>query len=485
MAKKRKDGEGTLRLRKDGRWEGRIIIGYDEKDKAITKTVTARSKRACETKLKELRTKHAPAIGVSRRQAKPDMKLADWLDMWYKLYVKPKSKIGTHMQYETFIYQHINPRIGEIPLSKLTQEDIQTFLSNEKKNGRLALRNVYGAGMSDSSVRKMGIIISSALRKATEQKLLRSNPAKGTKLPPKKQAEIHILTHEQFRNLLLQAKEDGAYEIILLELSTGVRRGELCGLKWDDLNFSTGALRISRQIIRTENGLEESSLKTKESERTVYLPDTVLQVMRELKEKTDSPWIFPSPRDSAKPRDPKALRKKVINVMEHAGITGVRFHDLRHTFATYALEYGMDVKTVSMIIGHSSVTTTLNTYSHITSEMEKKAAEKIEGGIGSSDAFEEHEAKLPEPEKRERLKPFKPYKRKYRRSGTGGIYKLNDHLYEGRYTPTNAQGKREPHNVYAQTYEECEQKLNAMIEEVKARIKKEKGARKEQSNINS
>ncbi len=136
------------------------------------------------------------------------MKLADWLDMWYKLYVKPKSKIGTHMQYETFIYQHINPRIGEIPLSKLTQEDIRTFLSNEKKNGRLTLRDVYGAGMSDSSVRKMGIIISSALRKATEQKLLRSNPAKGTKLPPKKQAEIHILTHEQFRNLLLQSKED-------------------------------------------------------------------------------------------------------------------------------------------------------------------------------------------------------------------------------------------------------------------------------------
>ena len=123
------------------------------------------------------------------------MKLADWLDMWYKLYVKPKSKIGTHMQYETFIYQHINPRIGEIPLSKLTQEDIQTFLSNEKKNGRLALRNVYGAGMSDSSVRKMGIIISSALRKATEQKLLRSNPAKGTKLPPKKQAERNRLRY--------------------------------------------------------------------------------------------------------------------------------------------------------------------------------------------------------------------------------------------------------------------------------------------------
>ena len=477
--KKRKDGEGTLRLRNDGRWEGRIIIGYDEKDKAITKTVTARSKRACETKLKELREEYAPAAGVSKRQAKPDMKLGEWIDMWYKLYIKPQTKITTYRQYENFIYHHIIPQIGEIPLSKLTQNDIQTFLGQEKKNGRLTMRDRHGTGMSDTSVRKMGIIISSSLRKAVEQKLLRSNPAKGTKLPAKKAREMRVLTHEEIRNLLIQAKEDRAYEMILLELSTGLRRGEICGLKWEDLNFSTGALRVSRQIIRTENGLEEMPLKTKESERTVYLPENVLRVLTELKERTDSMWMFPSPSDSSKPRNPKALRNKIIKVMEHAGITGVRFHDLRHTFATTALEYGMDIKTLSMIIGHTSVATKLNTYSHITTEMQRKAAEKIEHGIGTSDAYEEHEAKLPEPEKRDKPKPFKPRKRKYRRSGTGGIYKLNDHLYEGRYTPTNASGKREPHNLYAKTYEECEQKLNAMIAEVKASIKAEKEVRSE------
>ena len=480
--KKRKDGEGMLRLRKDGRWEGRIIIGYDEKDKAITKTVTARSKRACETKLKELREEYAPAAGVSKRQAKPDMKLGEWIDMWYKLYIKPQTKITTHRQYENFIYHHIIPQIGDIPLSKLTQNDIQTFLGQEKKNGRLTMRDRHGTGMSDTSVRKMGIIISSSLRKAVEQKLLRSNPAKGTKLPAKKAREMRVLTHEEIRNLLIQAKEDRAYEMILLELNTGLRRGELCGLKWEDLNFSTGALRVSRQIIRTENGLEEMPLKTKQSERTVFLPESVMNVLAQLRERTDSMWIFPSPSNSSKPRDPKALRNKIIKLMEHAGITGVRFHDLRHTFATTALEYGMDIKTLSMIIGHTSVATTLDTYSHITNEMQKKAAEKIELGIGTSDAYEEHEAKLPEPEKRDKPKPFKPRKSKYRRSGTGGIYKLNDQLFEGRYTPTNAQGKREPHNVYAKTYEECEQKLNAMIEEVKARIKSEKEARKGQKS---
>ena len=102
--------------------------------------------------------------------------------------------------------------------------------------------------------------------------------------------------------------------------------------------------------------------------------------------------------------------------------------------------------------------------------------------IGNGEAYEEREAKLPEPKKRERLDPYEPYKGKFRRSGTGGIYELNDHLFEGRYTPTNAYGKREAHNVYAHTYEECEQKLNAMIEDVKARIKTDKERLKQQAS---
>ena len=165
-----------------------------------------------------------------------------------------------------------------------------------------------------------------------------------------------------------------------------------------------------------------------------------------------------------------------------AGIENVRFHDLRHTFATVSLEYGMDIKTLSMIIGHNSAATTLDVYSHITDTMQKTAAEKIENKIGKGDAYEKQEAKLPTPKQKERLAPYKPYKGKVRRSGTGGIYELNDHLFEGRYTPTNAHGKREAHNVYAHTYEECEEKLNAMIAEVKARIKADKEKLKQQAS---
>ena len=138
----------------------------------------------------------------------------------------------------------------------------------------------------------------------------------------------------------------------------------------------------------------------------------------------------------------------------------------------------MDVKTLSAIIGHVSSATTIDIYSHITDQMQLRAAQKIDEGIGHSEAFEPHETLLDplpaEAGKSPGSPPFAPYKGKVRKAGTGGIYQINDHLYEGRYSPTNAQGKREVHTVYAKTKEECEVLLEKMIAEVRERIKAEK-----------
>ena len=164
--------------------------------------------------------------------------------------------------------------------------------------------------------------------------------------------------------------------------------------------------------------------------------------------------------------------------LERADCKNIRFHDLRHTFATMALEHGMDVKTLSAIIGHISYATTIDIYSHVTGAMQRQAAQKIERGIGSSEAFQHHETledRLPTKEEMGQNKEkFSAYTGKICKPGTGGIYELNDHLYEGRYSPTNAQGKREVHTVYAKTKEECETLLQQMIAEVKARIAAEK-----------
>ena len=143
----------------------------------------------------------------------------------------------------------------------------------------------------------------------------------------------------------------------------------------------------------------------------------------------------------------------------------------------------MDVKTLSAIIGHISSSTTIDIYGHITGAIQQQAAQKIERGIGHNEAYEPHETLADqvhaEDGKPPVRPPFAPYKDKVRKPGTGGIYELNDHLFEGRYSPTNAQGKREVHTVYAKTKEECEALLEKMIAEVREQIKEEKRQMKE------
>lgn len=281
-----------------------------------------------------------------------------------------------------------------------------------------------------------------------------------------------MLTQNEILRFLHQAKEEGYYELFLLELGTGMRRGEILALKWSDLNFSTGELRIERQVYIIKAEVIISTPKTKASVRIVILPPSLVKILAEYKKSVDSDWMFPSPLDNSRPRNPSSVRKRLQLILERAGCKKVRFHDLRHTFATMALEHGMDIKTLSATIGHVSSATTLDIYSHITDTMQQQAAVRIDRKIGGTDA------QMPtiKQEARKDTTPieFTPYTPKIRKSGTGCVTMINDHLYEGRYTPTNAHGKRESHNIYAKTREECEEKLAEMILQVKAQIKAEK-----------
>ena len=299
-----------------------------------------------------------------------------------------------------------------------------------------------------------------------------------------KAKEMQVLSHEEMKRFLIQAKEDNFYEMAVLELATGMRRGEICALKWSDLNFETGELHIERQVYHVKGALRISKPKTKSSDRIVILPESVINVLRESKSRTESEWIFASPVMPDRPYDPQSIYGKIKKVLKRAQCKDIRFHDLRHTFATTALEHGMDIKTLSAMIGHISSATTIDIYSHVTDTMQRQAANKIESGIGNDEVYTSNETH-DEPDKQETqnviIKAFEPYKgkdtsawRRCRKSGTGGIYEINDHLFEGRYTPTNAHGKRESHNVYAKTREECQTLLTEMIDRVRAEITAEK-----------
>ena len=468
MNKKRAKGEGTLRLRKDGRWEGRIVIDYREDGRPITKNVTAKTKTECCAKLEKLKEQY----GRHTDKIKSDMPFGDWIDFWYRTYSKHTIRLTTQIEYENRIYNHIIPDIGKIPLNKLSQSDLQQFYARVKNSGRKIRAETLGPGLSDRMVRAVHANCRMALQRAVQEGLIRTNPAVGCKLPPKKAREMQVLTQNEIIRFLHQAKEEGCYELFLLELGTGMRRGEILALKWSDLNFATGELHIERQVYIIRAEVIISAPKTKASIRTVILPPSLLKALGAYKETVNSEWMFPSPTDNGRPRNPSSVRTRLQLILERAGCKKVRFHDLRHTFATMALEHGMDVKTLSATIGHVSSATTLDIYSHITDTMQRQAAVHIDRKIGGTDA------RMPtdEPSARKDTAPieFTPYKPKIRKPGTGCVTMINDHLYEGRYTPTNAYGKRESHNIYAKTREECEEKLAEMIAEVKAQIKAEK-----------
>ena len=467
MAKRRKRGDGGLSLRKDGRWEGRVVIGYDDKGLPVTKNVLAKTKSECAAKLKALKESiKAPVPDHS----KLGILLGDWLDLWYRSYKKPNLRPNTQMSYERRIYQHITPALGSIQIDQLTTNDIQQFYARLKKNGRLLRSELYGEGLSDQTLRGIHTTLHSALDRAVSEKLLFRNPADGCRLPSAKAREMQVLTPEEIQRLLIQAKEDGCYELLLLELSTGLRRGEICALQWDDLNFRTGELRIERQVCQIKGELLIQPPKTKASIRTVILPPPVVTALKKYKQTVCSRWMFPSPKKEDAPIAPSVVSHRLAKILKHAGCKKVRFHDLRHVFATNALEHGMDVKTLSAIIGHTSSATTLNIYAHVTSDMQRHAAAKIDQGIGKTEAKES----APAAEPTTTMTDYQPNWKGRRRWGTGSLSQSKSGRWTGRCAITWPDGKLETRSVHADTESECERLLAIMIAGMRAEVAAEK-----------
>ena len=447
-----------------------MVIGYDDKGLPKTKNVLAKTKSECVEKLKTLKDALAPPAPPRTRA---DMPFGDWMEHWYETHSRPAARPGTRRIYEGYLRLYIRPGLGHIPLNRLTAKDMQRFFAWLKTEGR-ADQSDGETGLADSQLRNIHSLCWRALEKAVSGNLIPQNPASGCKLPPARKGEMNLLSRESMQKLLIQAKEEKYYELFLLEFATGLRLGELTVLQWEDLNLTTGELRISKQAVVIGSEVVVTEPKTKAAVRTLLLPPKVLEVFREYRKRNVSRWLFPSPKKEDSPLLPSVVRQRLHRLLDHAGCERMRFHDLRHTFATLALENGMDVKTLSAMLGHVSAATTLDIYTHITDDMRLTAAANIDRGIGKAapqeDASEPGQETAPAQVEKPSMTDFKPYVGRKRKSGTGCVTEINDHLFEGRYSPKWPDGKKHARNVYAHTREECEEKLKVLIVEMKAEI---------------
>ena len=200
MGKRRPSGDGMVRKREDGRWEGRYVAGYDDKGLPVTKNVLAKTKSECATKLKALANS---IIQPTPDQPRLGILLGDWLDLWYQSYQKPNLRPNTQMSYDRCIYQHIIPALGNIQMGKLTSNDLQQFYAKLKQSGRLLRTELYGEGLSDQTVRGIHTTLHAALDKAVAEKLILRNPADNCQLPSAKAREMHVLTPEEIQRLLI------------------------------------------------------------------------------------------------------------------------------------------------------------------------------------------------------------------------------------------------------------------------------------------
>ena len=210
-------------------------------------------------------------------------------------------------------------------------------------------------------------------------RLIVKNPTVGTTIPKNNYPPKQILNDEQLERFMQRIRQDERwYDFFYTELTTGLRRGEICGLKWEDFDAENGKLKVRRSVAKRKGGgLNIGETKTETGTRTIILPPSTAELLRKRKETAVSEWIFPNIYEPEKPMHPDYAYHRLKTLLKQAELPLIRFHDLRHTFAPHALTSGVDAKTLSGILGHTNASFTLDTYTHVTSDMQKTVLQEM------------------------------------------------------------------------------------------------------------
>jgi integrase len=360
--------------RRDGRYEGRYTIQTPDGPKR--RSVFGR-------RYKEVQRKLAEAMGDAARGIVFDdenMTVGEFLDRWLRDAVRGTVRQSTFDRDSYLVRAHIKPVIGRRKLSKLSALDVQTLY-----------RDRLDAGLSSSTVNKIHTVLHKALGQAVRWSLIPRNPTDAVKAPRPAPEEMRPLSAEETRRLLEAAKGDRLEALYVLAVTTGMRRGELLGLKWSDVDLKNATVSIRRTLTRTDNGKRVAlgEPKTKKSRRTIRLTPQAVEALRSQLEQQlgqiealgdhydDQGLVFTI--EAGTPINPSNLRQRSFApLLKKAGLAHIRFHDLRHTCATLLLSKGVHPKFVQELLGHATIAITLDTYSHVMPGMGNQTAMAME-----------------------------------------------------------------------------------------------------------
>ena len=364
MAKRRPSGDGMVRRRENGRWEGRIVVGHKRGGEPIYHSVYAKTQKELLDKL------HREIERYDGMELTEDslMTLGTWLDRWLDEYAANAVRHSTLKNYR-YMANHVKRELGDKQVSSVTVEDVQQMY-----------HRLIGGDLSATTVRHVHSMLHLAMDAAVRSHLAAQNPT-GLAVPPRaERGEMRILTEQQLDTFMKAIRTDASwYDFFYTELTTGLRRGEICGLRWQDFDEKIGVLHV-RRTLHTEDGrLVAGATKTGCGTRDIVLPDGTAEVLRKRKAGSYSEWIFPNLTKPELPISPGAAYRRLKEILKRANLPDIRFHDLRHTFSTHALSSGVDARTLAGILGHTNASFTLDTYTHVTGDMQKRAAEGVGG----------------------------------------------------------------------------------------------------------
>jgi integrase len=372
---KRGNGDGTIYRRKDGLWMAQITVAGQKR-----KTFYGKTRKEVQEKLQAAQAELRQGTLVTGPQQTVKEYLEYWLEYAHKRAIRPRS----YERYEQIIRLHIVPSLGKLHLQKLTPQHLQKLYADKAK-----------AGFSPVTVIAIHNMLHTALDDAIRLGLVSRNVCKLVSPPRRPHREMKALTPDQVRFFLSEARGHPQETLFILALATGMRRGELLGLKWQDINFAQETLQVRRVLSRVPTKMVdevgqsyvEAEPKTEKSRRSIALAPFALEALKEqrsrqeeMKEKAgvlweDHDYVFCTP--TGKHLHPGNVLVQLKNVLKKAGLPDIRFHDLRHSTATMLLSMGVHPKVVLELLGHSEISMTMDIYSHVLPSIQRDAVNRL------------------------------------------------------------------------------------------------------------